>query len=138
MVQRTRKDTKGNAMMVRKTDDRTLQIDRATVRLEKRIQEFMTVKDRVLVMLNISDFPDDDPEAGRNIFAFDRTGRQLWRIEDAGYTALSSRDHKTEVPQGYTGMSLRPDGRVRVFQPIGCYFFVDLETGAISDMEIVR
>ncbi len=103
---------------------------------EQRVSEVLTVDDRVLVRLNSFDFPADDSDAGRNVFAYDENGELLWRIEDSGFAAGGPGGKP--VKQGYTGMGPDEDGRFRVFQPIGCLYDVDLETGKISNPELTR
>lgn len=114
----------------------TVVINDREITFDQRVVEILTLGNRVLVMLNGVDFPPDDPNKGRNIFAYDENGELLWRIEDSGFTA-GGPGGKT-VKQGYTGMGPDEDGRFRVFQPIGCFYDVDLETGKISNPELTR
>ena len=119
-------------MKVAKVAERVMEINDRKVVFEYRIDEFVTLNDRVIIMFEFPDEMEDDPESGRNIFAYDETGKELWRIEDSGFTAPGV-DEETEVPQPYTGMGQREDGRITVFQPIGCEFDLDPETGKISN-----
>ena len=50
------------------------------ISFDQEIVETVTLKDRVIVLLEPGDFPEDDPEGGRNVFAYDATGNLLWRI----------------------------------------------------------
>ena len=46
-------------------------INNRKLSFEQRVAEFRVVDDRVLVRLNSFDFPPDDQDGGRNIFAYD-------------------------------------------------------------------
>jgi hypothetical protein len=124
-------------MKIIQVGERTLDINDRHVEFDFRIDEFLVLDDRVIILFKTSDFLENDPESGRNVFAFDETGKQLWRIQDSGFTAPRLADD-TEVPQPYTGMGPEDDGRIVVFQPIGCEFDLDPDTGKISNMTPMR
>lgn len=97
-----------------------------------RIDQFVTLDDRVIIMFEFPDEMEDDPESGRNIFAYDETGKELWRIEDSGIVGPGSED-ETEVPWPYTGIGQEEDGRIIVGHPAGYDFDLDPETGKVSN-----
>ena len=124
-------------MNITQIGERALEIDGRLIEFSWRINTFVALEDKVIILFRTADFPEDDPESGRNIFAYDETGKELWRIQDSGFTAPRLEDD-TEVPQPYTGMGPEDDGRITVFQPIGCEFDLDPETGKISNMSFVK
>jgi hypothetical protein len=111
-----------------------LEINGRRVEFEQPIEEYLELEDRVIILFEPMEEKEFDPDFGRNVFAFDETGKQLWRIQDSGFTIGSHRDDDTEVRAPYTGIGLEQDGRITVGQPIGCEFDVNPETGEISNM----
>ena len=109
-------------------DAHSVTIDGRVFRFEQRIQETLVFGDKAFVLLNGFDFPEDDPNGGRNVFAYGAGGELLWRIEDAEFTARG-RDGEL-VPQGYTDIWIE-DGELKADQPIGCECTIDPETGKI-------
>lgn len=121
-----------------KNSTQSISINGREIEFDVPVIDTIVLEDRVLVLLDSYYYSDNDPDAGRNVFAYDANGEFLWRIQDSGFTSVSNRDHVTEVPQGYTGIALENDGRITVNQPIGCEFDVDPETGEISNMVLGR
>ena len=121
-------------MNIAQVNDRVLKINDRQVEFEQPIDEFLVLEDRVIILFEPSEEQEDDPDFGRNVFAFDETGEQLWRIQDSGFTIGSHRDDDSEVRAPYTGMGLKENGRIIVSQQIGCSFDVDSQTGKISNM----
>ncbi len=110
---------------IKTLDKHTVVIGGRKFKFDQRVQETLAVGDRVLVLLNGFDFAEDDPEGGRNVFAYDAGGKLLWRIEDAGFTALGKDGQ--EVPQGYTAIWME-ERELKADQPIGCECTIDIET----------
>ena len=125
-------------MKVTQVGERALEINGRHVDYAQRINQFLALEDRVIVRFAPSEELEDDPEFGRNIFAFDETGNQLWRIQDSGFTIGSHRDDDSEVRAPYTGMGQKDDGRITVSQQIGCEFDLDPKTGKMSNMVLGR
>ena len=119
-------------MNVIKAAEQVLEINRRKVVFDQPIVDFLVHNDRVIVMFELADEMEDDPDFGRNIFAYDETGKELWRIEDSGIVGPGREDDK-EVPWSYTGMGQEADGRIIVSEPFGFEFDLDPETGKISN-----
>lgn len=112
--------------------EKALSINENVITFDQRIDETVTLSDRVILRLMVDDFDVGDPLVGRNVLAFDGDGRLLWRIPPTGGTR--SRPDGTEAPEAYFGLGLDDDGKtVKIGTPDGFEYDLDPETGDISN-----
>lgn len=124
-------------MTVKQSNDNTLTVDGKTLSFDWKIREFLDLGDRIIVRFSILSFAEEDPDSGRNVFAYDRQGNELWRIQDAGVLAGSSKSSSVKVPQGFTGMEQKKDGRIYGWV-VDWRYDLDPETGNVSNEEYHR
>lgn len=111
---------------------RTLRIDERSFDLKYPIEQAIAVKDRVIVRVDDFDAADDDPANGRNIFAVDSSGNEIWRISKPGSTDKTI-DGRTLISP-WTSISRAPsDGSIRAIDGWGFSYLLDPKTGKISD-----
>jgi hypothetical protein len=55
------------------------------------IMETKKLKDRYLIRISSYELDENDPDRGRNVFAYDKSGNLLWRIQDSQLKVLGSR-----------------------------------------------
>ena len=122
-------------MEVEQIDDSTIFLNGKTLKFEWKIREVVPLSDRVLVRFSILSFPEQDPNAGRNIFAFDSDGNDLWRIEDA-HVKVKGRT-VSEVSQGYTDIERTEDESLFAWV-LEWRHDLDPETGKISNPKYFR
>ena len=105
------------------------------VNFEKEIDKVIPLSDRVIVVFDVLAFPEEDPDAGRNVFAFDRSGKEIWRIEDAEVKVKGRTVDK--VSQGYTDIEHAEDGELFAWV-LEWRYDLDPETGKISNPKYFR
>lgn len=124
-------------MTVKQSGDNTLAVDESSLTFEWEIREFLDLGDKIIVRFAIDAFAEEDPDSGRNVFAYDRDGNELWRIQDAGVLASSSTLPKVEVPQGFTEMQQKEGGHIYVWA-VDWRYDLDPEAGKVSNEEYHR
>lgn len=122
-------------MRVSKLDDRTLRVGDTTIRSNDAITQVLELDAKILVLFDNYDHPEDDPNFGRNIVAYDARGNELWRIEDARVMVPGRTLDK--VPQFYTGLRESQDGKVHAWV-LDWRYDLNTETGAISNPKYFR
>ena len=115
---------------------KSINLNGRRLEFESEIMETHNLKDRFLVRINSYDLDENDADRGRNVFAYDKNGNFLWRIQDSGLKVLGSSDQ--EAPCGFTGLGFSPDGKFKVFHFCGFEYTLDLDTGELSDEEFVK
>ena len=92
----------------------------------------IALQDRVIVTVEHYDLPKTDPQFGRNVFALDRNGRELWRIEAS--PAIFMDDQGRKCPFPYIYLQRSPDGRgLWIDNQSGIRCDLDPATGALSN-----
>jgi hypothetical protein len=92
---------------------------RGRIKVTYPIFEAREIGDHVLVLYDYMAFPRGEPS--RNLFAYDPTGKQLWRAEDIGFGATD----------GYTNIISETPLVVGNFACFNCT--LDINTGKIID-----
>ena len=122
-------------MKVELLDGRTVQIDSDRITYEREIDVILPLSDRFLVLFDVFEFSESDPDAGRNLFAYDSTGKQLWRVQDA---KMKRRGRTVEkLSQGYTGLRQGKDGTIYAWV-MDWRYELDPNTGKISNPKYFR
>jgi hypothetical protein len=124
-------------MTVEQSGDSILLVDGKKVSFDWKIREFLDLGEKIIVRFSVLSFAEEDPESGRNVFAYDRQGNELWRIQDAGVLANSSTLPKVEVPQGFTEMQQKEGGRIYVWA-VDWRYDLDPEAGKVSNEKYDR
>ena len=122
-------------MKVEQLNDNSIRIDNRTIKFPLRILQLLEQEDAILILLNNYGVAISDPNRGRNIIAYSRDGRKLWRVEDARYMVETNSGSK--VSQGYTGLQQKEDGTIYVWV-MDWRYLLDPETGKISDAAYMR
>lgn len=122
-------------MKVEQLDDRRLRIGERVVQFDRDIDEVLALEDRVIVVFDVLSFAEDDPDVGRNVFAYDAGGNELWRVEDA--RVMVEGDTVEKVSQGYTELSETQDGTIHAWA-MDWRHDLDPETGKISNPKYFR
>lgn len=117
-------------------DEHTVIIKGKRIEFEQAVVEVLEGFGKVLVRLRGRDFQPHDPNRGRNILAFDENGKELWRIEDAGFKVRGGKEKGALEP--YSGMFFDDGGQLVALQPIGCECVIDKQTGNIIDERITK
>jgi len=108
-------------------------LDNHTVELEQPVESVLELNDRVIILLESYNYPEDDPNRERNIVCYDKTGRFLWRIEDLG----AMDPDLGENP--FTDLELSEDqARIFVWEFEGLRHDLDPDTGRLSNAVITR
>ena len=122
-------------MRVEQIGDREVRVDGKVIKFERQIDQILAMSDQIIVAFGVFEFPEDDPDAGRNVFAYDRSGKQLWRIEDA--KVMRGGRTVDKVSQGCTGLQLKEDGTIHAWV-VDWRYDLDPETGEISNPKYFR
>ena len=122
-------------MKVEQLDDRSIRVDGKTIEFEWKISKILSLPDRILVMFGVLEFAETDPDAGRNIFAYDLEGNALWRVEDARVMVGGRTVDK--VSQGYTDLHRGDDGKIYAWV-LDHRHVLDPETGKILEAAYMR
>ena len=115
-------------MNVRQISDKALNIDGNAIEFRQRIVRFLPLKDRVIVLLNSDDYEFGDPMVGRNILAYDESGKMIWRVADSGLR----NEEETKIPEAFFNIGM-PDNSTINAVAASCIFKLDPKTGALSD-----
>ena len=109
-----------------------LEIDGQAFDLGWPINDAIALEDRVIVAVSHYKLQKTDPQFGRNVFALDRNGRELWRI--AASPAIFMDDQGRKCPFPYIYLQRSPDGRgLWIDNQSGIRCDLDPATGALSN-----
>ena len=109
-----------------------LEIDGQVFDLGWPINYAIALENQVIVTVEHYDLPKTDPLFGRNVFALDRNGRELWRIAASPATFMDEQGR--ECPFPYIYLQRSPDGRrLWVDEQSGWRLDLDPATGALSN-----
>ncbi|MEM9684774.1 MAG: hypothetical protein AAF942_15995 [Pseudomonadota bacterium] len=122
-------------MKVEQLDDRKLRIGEKVIQFDYEIADVLTMSDRVIVLFDVLSFAEDDPDTGRNVFAYDANGNELWRIEDA--RVMVEGELLEKVSHGYTELHRTQDKTLHAWVKDWRYD-LNTETGEISNPKYVR
>ena len=122
-------------MKALKRDKFTVEIGNRILKFDEKISQVLELEDKILILLNKYGHPENDPDYGRNVVAFDARGEELWRIEDSGVKVRGRTMEK--VSQGYTGLRETRDGTIHAWA-MDWRHDLDPKTGKISNPKYVR
>ena len=123
-------------MKAEQLDDQRVRIDGKIFDFEMEIVDLLKLEDRVIILFENYEWPDEDPNLGRNVFAYGQNGEQLWRIEDAE-VMIGGHTVEHEVSTGYTVLQQKEDGTIHAWA-MDWRHDLDPETGKISNPKYFR
>ena len=123
-------------MKVERIDDESVRINGEAHSFGMEILEILELRDRIIVLFENYEWPDEDPNLGRNIFAYDANGNELWRVQDAE-VMIGGRTTEQDVSSGYTDLQLKDDGKIYAWA-MDWRHELDPETVKISNPEYFR
>ena len=115
---------------------KTLTINGKKLVFDQRVDEAVTLEDRVIIHLRVDDFEVGDPLVGRNVIALDASGNLLWRIPATGYTVRNRLG--LEVPEAFFGLELEEDHKTITIGTPDTVYEIDPESGELSNATINR
>ncbi len=123
-------------MQVSYPNPNTISVNGRSLEFPQSIEDTVELADRVLVLLNVSDFDDDDPLVGQNVVAIGAEGQVLWRIEPTGGKRRNR--HGDMVPVAYFNLWKDTEtGQVHVAIP-DVILELNPEDGTVANGRYVR
>ena len=105
-------------------DNNNIVFSRGRIKAAYPVFEAREIGERVLVLYDYMAFPRGEPS--RNLFAYDLTGKQLWRAEDIGQGATD----------GYTNIISEVPLIVGNFACFNCT--IDISTGKVLEKKFTK
>ena len=122
----------GNSEMKVSFSGSTLVIDDRSVDLDAPIQQAIPRDGLVVVLVKESGQDESDESGGRNIFAVDKTGKEVWRIAFPGWLDKTITGEKIISPW----VRLRGDAGSQMLKAddgVGYTYDLDSATGKLSN-----
>jgi hypothetical protein len=84
----------------------------------------LELKDMVIVVVGLKDNESMEHLEGRNVFSYNRRGKQLWQIQKQGL--INGRIHE------YDNVMINKEGKITVGANWGGDYFLNIEDGSIT------
>lgn len=129
---------------VEQPNPKTLIVNDREVEFSQRIREFISLPDRVVILLRTDGFEYGDKLVGRNLLAYDLEGEKLWRVEDHRMTLGARREDtvtrpdetgRRRVPQSISSIGLDKVNGTIVANIPHLELTIDPSNGKIIDWE---
>jgi hypothetical protein len=109
-----------------KYHNKTLTINNHSVVLPYVIKDLIEFENMVIILIRYDgNFPSDSRLLGRNIYAFDGQGHELWKIQQCPYRGEERRP-------SYTGIQKNENGELIAYNLIGFNYIVNLDNGEVT------
>ena len=112
--------------------DQAIEIDGRKVTLPCEIIFALPLDDRVIVMIDGYELPPGHPYKACNVFALDRNGKELWKIEETRHLYKAKDGKHYSLP--WSEIVKKPDGSgYWIYSHSGYRFDFDPLTGKVAE-----